>query len=673
MVDNSQFFNRDISWLSFNERVLSEAARETVPLMERFRFLAIYSSNLDEFYRVRIPTYNKKKATVEDRQILQQIRDIINSHQQMYGDIIRLQLIPALEKNGLIFLYDKIIPDELHQLIANYFLNHVAGYIHIVSVHPKSDFFPLNNHLYKAVLTRKDGQVSAWIINIPSNHLPRFQRFEISNRSYILLLDDIIDHSLKFIFRDSQVIGGYNVKLTRDASLKLIENAEQDTADLIEKELSKRDRGKATRFLYDPAMSRLMVDLLRESFELKKSALVAGGRYHNLRDFGSIPLNKKSYEYPSQVPLISISADFRENLFDIITRKDRLIHTPYHSYDSILRLFNEAALDNDVEQIFITLYRIANDSRIGHALISAAKNGKEVYVIVELKARFDEANNIRWAKSMKAAGIKIVYSENELKVHAKVALIKRKGDLPMIGLMATGNFNENTARIYTDHTLLTANQPMLSELYKLFQILIHERKIKNTPDISFELLLVARFNLYEQFVSMINREIKAAGEGLSAGIIIKLNNLEEESLILKLYEASDSGVKIQLLVRGICRLVPGIQGQSENITVHRIVDRYLEHGRVFIFENRGEMVVYLGSSDWMNRNIHHRVEVCFPIVDPILKSEMHKLISLQLMDNVQAVMIDRDLKNVPVNNEGGAISSQTEINNYLYSMKDQDV
>jgi polyphosphate kinase len=668
MVEQSQFFNRDISWLSFNERVLTEASRETVPLMERFRFLSIYSSNLDEFYRVRIPTYNKKKATDEDRLILEQIREIINRQQEMYGNLIRRELIPALGEKGLFLLYDKIIPSELHEQLANYFLNKVAGYLHITSIDSKSDFFPQNNHLYKAVLTGKDDQLYAWIINIPSDHLPRFERFSVNNRDYILLLEDIIDHSLKFIFRDSHVIEACNVKLTRDASIKIIENADEDTAVLMEKELSKRDRGKATRFLYDPVMSRLMIERLKERFDLRKSALVAGGRYHNLRDFGSIPLENKSYEYPTRVPLVNIRADFSETLFDVITRKDRLVHSPYHSYDCILRFFNEAALDTEVEQIFVTFYRIASTSRIGHALISAAQNGKEVYVIVELKARFDEANNIRWAKSMKAAGIKIVYSENELKVHAKVALIKRKGDLPMIGLMATGNFNENTARVYTDHTLLTANQPVLSELYKLFQILIHERKIKNISEISFDRLLVAQFNLYERFISMINREIEIAGEGLSAGIIIKLNNLEEESLILKLYEASNAGVKIQLLIRGICRLIPGVSGQSANITVHRIIDRYLEHGRVFIFENRGEMDIYMGSADWMNRNIHHRIEVCFQIIDPDLKKEMYKLIRFQLDDNVQAVMLDQHLKNVPVTNGGPPVRSQVEINNYLSSV-----
>ncbi|RYY15222.1 MAG: hypothetical protein EOO04_28960 [Chitinophagaceae bacterium] len=453
MVNNRIFFNRDISWLSFNERVLTEASKSSVPLMERFRFLAIYSSNLDEFYRVRIPAYNKKNATDDELQTLEQIRIIINRQQEMYGDLIRNQLIPAMEARGLTFLYDAVIPNELHDQIADYFLNQVAGYIHIVSLDSPTAFFPVNNQLYKAVLTRKFEQLHAWIINIPSNHLPRFRSFGINNRHYILLLDDIVDHSLPFIFRNSELVAAHNVKLTRDASIKLIENADLDAADLIEKELSKRDRGKATRFLYDPGMPGLMIERLRGSFDLKKSALVAGGRYHNLRDLGSMPLHDQTFQYPSQQSLINFHANYNGSLFNIIVNKDRLIHSPYHSYNCILRFFNEASLDPDVEQIYITFYRIANDSRIGHALISAARNGKDVFVLVELKARFDEANNIRWAKSMKAAGIKIVYSQNELKVHAKIALLKRKGDLPMIGLLSTGNFNENTARVYTDHIL----------------------------------------------------------------------------------------------------------------------------------------------------------------------------------------------------------------------------
>lgn len=664
MVTGMKFFNRDISWLSFNERVLAEAGKSHVPLKERFRFLGIYSSNLDEFYRVRIPAYNKRKSDADDG-IPDQIRTIINNHQNIYGDIVRTQLIPAMLESGYTLLYNVAIPGDLNDQITLYFLQRVAGYLEVVSLDANSGFFPLNNYLYKAILTSVDEQISAWIINIPSDHLPRFKTFKFGTDTYILFLDDIIDHCLKLLFRNEIIVTSCNVKLTRDASLKLIENDQEDAADVLEGELSKRERGKATRFLYDPTMPKLLIDRLREHFDLKKSALVAGGRYHNLKDFGEIPLNGAPYEYPVFRPLDLMNADLVRPLFESILDRDRLVHTPYHSYECVIRFFNEASIDPAVSEIYITLYRIAADSRIGHALISAAKNGKDVYVIVELKARFDEANNIKWAKTMKAAGIRIIYSENDLKVHAKVALIKRKGELPMIGLLATGNFNENTARFYTDHILLTAHQPMLAELSDLFQVMVQEKKIKQAAKLPFRYLLVAQFNLYERFIWLINREIAYAREGLDAGIVIKLNNLEEETLIVKLYEASNAGVNIRLLVRGICRLVPGVGGQSEKITVHRIVDRFLEHGRIFIFTNNGDQSVYLGSSDWMNRNIYHRIEVCFPVLDNGLKKEMQDLVQLQLQDNVQALVLDENLAYSQVNNGLPPMGSQTGIYNYL--------
>jgi polyphosphate kinase len=659
------FFNRDISWLSFNERVLQEAARPAVPLLERFRFLGIYSSNLDEFYRVRVPFYSRKKASEEEQATFEQIRAIVHNHQQFYGNIIRTQLMPALAELNIRLMYDAVIPEALSGPVGEYFFNHVAGYLEIINLDEKSGFFPLNNQLYKAILTRQGEIFTPRLINIPSNHLPRFQTFFLGDETYIIPLDDIIDQCLPLVFTGHDIIAACNIKLTRDASLQLIENEEGDTAELIEKQLSKRERGKATRFLYDPVMPITLLERLRHYFNLRKSALVAGGRYHNLKDLGNIPLNNGGFEYPTQRPLIKIRENFAESIFNVIARKDRLVHTPYHSYDCILRFFNEAAIDPQVRQIYVTFYRIASDSRIGHALISAAKNGKEVFVIVELKARFDEANNIRWAKSMKEAGIKIVYSENSLKVHAKIALIKRSPGFPLIGLLSTGNFNEKTARIYTDHVLLTAHQPMLNEVYALFQVLLTGKKLKQSGTLPLQHLLVAQFNLYSQFIFLIDREIANQRKGKTAGIIIKVNNLEEEALISKLYEASAAGVRIRLLVRGICRLVPEVRGQSENITVCRIVDRYLEHGRVFIFENEGRPCVYVGSADWMSRNIHHRIEVCFPLPDADLKKEMINLVELQLADNVQAVRLDAISANIPVTGGSPAVRSQQAIYEYL--------
>jgi polyphosphate kinase len=353
--------------------------------------------------------------------------------------------------------------------------------------------------------------------------------------------------------------------------------------------------------------------------------------------------------------------------FDQIERKDLLINTPYQSYDTILRFFNAAALDETVEEIYITLYRVARDSRIVNALINAVSAGKKVTVLVELKARFDEANNIKWANRLKAAGADIIYSVTALKVHAKVALVKRTVNdrTKYYGLLATGNFNENTAAFYTDHILITANKALLREIELLFIFLAKREKPKSPDLIKFEHLLVAQFNLQDRFFDLIDREIANAKKGQPASIIIKLNNLEEHKLIAKLYDASQAGVKVQLIVRSICRLIPGVKGMSENITIKRIVDRYLEHGRVFIFDNNGKPEVYMGSADWMNRNIYRRIEVCFPIYDEQIKAEITDIINLQLADNAQAVMLNENIENVPVKTTKPAIRSQYEVYNYL--------
>jgi len=358
--------------------------------------------------------------------------------------------------------------------------------------------------------------------------------------------------------------------------------------------------------------------------------------------------------------------DKSHRLFSAIEVKDHVIHTPYQSYDTVLRFFNEAAIDRSVQEIYTTMYRVAKDSRIGHALISAAKNGKRVFVLVELKARFDEANNIRWAKKMKAAGVKIAYSTNKFKVHAKIALVKRDNTAyPFLGLLATGNLNETTARFYTDHILLTAFQPMLEEMHTLFLLLQRQKKPKADDAIPFNHLLVAQFNLQSTFLNLIDREIAYAQNGLPASITIKVNNLEEEVLINKLYEASNAGVIIRLIVRSICRIVPGVAGLSENISVRRIVDRYLEHGRVFIFHNDGHEAVFLGSADWMNRNIYRRIEVCFPVYDEVAREELKHLIELQLADTSQAVTINDQLENILFATDEHSIRSQEAIYSYL--------
>ena len=433
-------------------------------------------------------------------------------------------------------------------------------------------------------------------------------------------------------------------------------------ADQIETQLSKRDLGIATRFLHQPGIPLSTLNLISKSWGILTTSAVEGGLYHNLKDLFSLPVSLPGLQY-DKWPAVHNPVNADEPIFNQIEKQDMLVNTPYQSYSTILRFFNEAALDDAVEEIYVTLYRVARDSRIANALINAASTGKKVTVLVELKARFDEANNIKWAKKMKSAGVNIIYSITALKVHAKVALVKRRVNhrLKYYGLLATGNFNENTAAFYTDHILMSANGAILREIELLF-VFLQRREKPSSPDmIRFDHLLVAGFNLQQRFMDMIDREIANASKGAPASIHIKLNNLEERKLISKLYDASQAGVKVDLIVRSICCLIPGVKGMSENITVRRIVDRYLEHGRAFIFHNNGQPEVYMGSADWMNRNIYRRIEVCFPVYDEQVKVEITAIINLQLQDNVQAVMLNEKLENVRIEPGIPAIQSQRSV------------
>jgi polyphosphate kinase len=664
---DQRYFDRDISWLSFNERVLLEAAKETVPLMERINFLSIYSSNLDEFYRVRIPSLmalqkiKKEKDHHDAGEILKQATEKIQCQLKKFGNILTQQLIPLLKENNIQLVYEESIPAVIKPVTQEFFFSQLLAFLQPAELNG-TDFFPENNKLYIATLSEQKDEEKTAIINIPSGNLSRFFSTEAGGVNYIVFIDDIIKENLPFIFSGAQIKGTYSFKITRDAELGLQDEYEGDIAEKIEKQIAKRDLGFATRFLYSPGIPPHLLDQIVSTFHLTNASIVEGGAYHNLKDLSSFPVKDAKLCYPKW-PSVKKNILVQQNLFNSIASGDIMLHLPYHDYSLVLRFFNEAAIDKDVEEIYVTLYRIAGDSRIAAALISAAKNGKSVTVFVELKARFDEANNIRWAKKMKEAGVKIIYSIPGLKVHAKVALVKKKKDKrsKYYGLLATGNFNESTARFYTDHILMTVNKEMLRELELLFIYLARRKIPDSSHDIEFKHLLVAQFNLQQRFFELIDREIESANKGLRAGITIKLNNLEEKLLIEKLYEASNAGVKINLLARSICKLIPGVKGISENITIKRIVDRYLEHGRIFWFCNNGHDELYAGSADWMNRNIYRRIEVCFPVYDEIIKKELKEMILLQMKDNVQSVCIDEQLNNIPAINNEGKIRSQEAI------------
>ncbi|MBX2840282.1 MAG: polyphosphate kinase 1 [Flammeovirgaceae bacterium] len=674
------YFNRDISWLSFNYRVLMEAADPAVPLYERIKFLAIFSSNLDEFFRVRVASLRsllalpkkkiKKNLDFKPKAVFAAIQETVGKHQQEFGEIFRNGILPVLKENGIV-LYQETITSEIHkQYIRKYFKNRVLAFLQPVVISNNNNIPFLNNkELYFALelsYTKNQEEEKRFaILNIPSNHLPRFVELPpINGTHYYIFLDDVIRENLDLIFPGFEIKGCFSIKINRDADLLIHDEFSGDLVEKIKKHLSKRNIGVPSRFLYDLNMPEGLQQFLMESLDLSEDDMVPGGRYHNFNDFFGLPNPlKPALENQKLSSLDSRELDNFTTFFEAISRKDYLLHFPYQSYDYVLQFFNEAAIDPFVTKIQLTVYRIAANSFIANALISAAKNGKDVTVFVEVKARFDEANNLKWARLMEEAGVKIMYSIPGLKVHAKIALITKEKEEQKqeFAFLGTGNFNESTAKIYADHGLFTSNELLTQELRGVFQFL------KNGEKPELKHLLVAQVNLQENFLDLIDNEIHLKKTGEEAFIKIKLNNLEDDVMIDKLYEASNAGVKIDLLVRGICCLIPGVENQSENITVTRVVDQFLEHARVFVFGNGGEPRVIMGSSDWMKRNLYHRVEVCFPLLDENLKAEMLQILDFQLKDNSKAVVLNEIQENckkqrLPLEKE---CRSQIDIYNYL--------
>ncbi|AFD06534.1 polyphosphate kinase 1 [Solitalea canadensis] len=679
------FFDRDLSWLLFNYRVLQEAQATEVPVYERIKFLSIYSSNLDEFFRVRMPvllaTANIELPDVVDQivtnDLLKQVQLTVSKQQQEFGATLIHSIIPELKKHHVFFNYGKNIPDEYRDYTRDYFFTRILSFLHPVFLNGKSDFLLENNCIYFALLLKSKGVENSGnqyaLVNIPSTHLPRFVSVRSSVDFQLFFIDDIIRDNFQVIFPDHEVLECCSIKITRNAELNIIDEFSPDIAELLQNEIEKRDFGVPTRFLYEEGISETLLNYLQHFCALSPNEMFAGGRYHNLKDLANLPNPiGKQLEYETWPAQHHPELKNIDSIFTAIDKADQLIHLPYQSYDYILRFFNEAAIDPSTEELFVTLYRIAADSYIANALIGAAKNGKKVTVFVELKARFDEANNIRWAKKMKAAGVKIVYSIPGLKVHAKIALVHKKSGLKhsYYGLLATGNFNEATARFYCDQVLMTTNKDITKELDLLFAYLQSREQPSSYNFLKFEHLLVAQFNLQQRFELLIDREIEHVKQGRKGRIVIKLNNLQERNMIVKLYEASCAGVKIDLIIRSICCLVPGITDLSENISITRIVDRYLEHSRIFYFANNGEDELFMGSADWMNRNLHSRIEVCFPVLAVNPKEQVKQVLKLQLKGNSKAVVLGEDNTTERLHHKAEERhQSQAEIYDYVKLLK----
>jgi len=676
------YYNRDLSWLGFNYRVLQEAACPDVPLLERFRFLSIFSSNLDEFFRVRYPALvalsrlnpktRKKIVAEENEDIAEKIQTEIHRQQKEFGDILFGQLLPELERTGTILYCDQPIREEHRAEIRELFLSRILAFVQPIfpEGNPSSSFVPENNQLYLIHTLRKEGEVQLHhaVVKIPIDKQPRFFRLTpIDEKEYIIFIDDIIRENTDCIFPGFEVTGSYSFKFNRDAELVLEDEYEGDLLKKIERQLKKRDFGPPSRFLYEQNMPRNVQLFIASSFNIAHEEMFEGRRYHNLRDLAALPVKNDLLEYPVQKPLSSPQLYDCSDIFNLIERRDVLLHFPYDSYNPILAFFNQAAIDPCVEEIYITLYRVATDSLIVHALISAAKNGKKVTVFIELKARFDEANNIQWSKKMSEAGIRIVYSIPEIKVHSKIALvIKKDGSTrKSFAILSTGNFNELTARFYTDHTLLTCDTGITSELYVLFQFLKQRKKPSGKNDLLFRRLYVSQFNMVPGFERLIEQEMSKARKGQGGRIRIKLNNLEEPHMIALLYKASQAGVRIQLIVRSICCLVPGLNNLSEHIEVRRIVDRYLEHTRIFIFGDAEELTLITGSSDWMTRNLRRRIEVCTTIEHSLVRKELVDYFDIQWQDNEKAVRLLSNMSHERLAADPVKHNAQQEIYEYL--------
>jgi polyphosphate kinase len=682
----TKFFNRELSWLSFNYRVLQEAKDESVPLFERLKFLAIYSSNLDEFFRVRVASLRSLLALKDKSQkelqfnphlLLKKILDTVHTQQEEFGKIFREEIIPQLETENIFIVNDKTVLPDHKDFIKNYFKDQVIPYVQPALLDKnKISTFLHNRAIYFALRLlpkQKKKSISPRykyaIVEIPSAKTGRFITLPSTDRKhYVIFLDDIIRMNLGDLLPGYKVESCFSIKLTRDAELYIDDEFTGDLLSKIKKGLARRNTGAPSRFLYDERMPDDFLKFLRAALQLERNDLVPGGRYHNFNDFFSFPpslktINKPQLENDPLPPLQSKDLEGVISMFDVLSEKDVLLSFPYQSFGYVAKFLEEAADDVNVKSIKITLYRVADESLIVRSLIKAAENGKKVTAFVEVKARFDEESNFISADVLEKAGIRVFFSFPGLKVHSKLCLIERveKNKSRFYTYLATGNFNEKTARIYCDYALLTANQKFGMDAGRVFNFL--QRKKENVKS---KELIVAPFNLRKSFIKLIDNEIQIAKEGKPAEIIIKLNSLEDRKMIKKLYEASNAGVKARIIVRGICCLIPDVKELSENIEVVSIVDRFLEHARVFVFHNGGDNKYFLSSADWMKRNLSRRIEVAFPVYDKEIQKQLQKMIDLQLSDNVKARVIDKEQKNEYGEDESEQKTrSQYDIYNYI--------
>lgn len=676
--------NRELSWLSFNERVLQEAEDKTVPLIERIKFLGIFSNNRDEFFRVRVATLKRvvkhqKKATEymgeNPQRLLNKIQKTVIDQQNKFDSIYQ-NILLELAENGISIINEKQLTTEQGIFVKNFFREKVLPKLFPIMLDNNSSFPYLKDKsgylIVKLGRTAKESKSKFSIIEVPTDEIPRFVVLpKEKEKTFIILLDDVIRYSLDdmFVNFEHDYIESYNVKLTRDAEIDIDNDISKSLVEKVSKGLKDRKRGQPVRLVYDSKISPDILEFIMKKIKLgKEDNPIPGGRYHNFKDFISFPnIGANELSYKKIRPLKHPDLANETSIFKVIREKDVMITYPYQSFDHIIDFLREASIDPKVQSIKITLYRAADHSNIIKALINAVKNGKEVTAVIELRARFDEESNIYWANKLQEEGAKVIYGVPGLKVHSKMFLITRReaGKPVNYAHIGTGNFNENTAKVYTDHSLITSNKHITEEVEKVFHFYADNFK----PG-AYKHLLVSPFFMRKKLVQLINNEIKNARNNKPAYILLKLNNLVDADMIKKLYEASAEGVKIKLIIRGTCSLVAGVKGLSDNIEAISIVDKYLEHSRVFIFCNGGNEKYFISSADWMARNLDHRSEVAVPIYDAKIQEQLRKMIDIQLSDNVKARILGSQQDNEYKKNDSKIkVRAQEEIFNLFKSKK----
>ncbi|GAB5566053.1 MAG: polyphosphate kinase 1 [Winogradskyella sp.] len=681
--EKNSYINRELSWLQFNARVLQEASDNSVPLIERLRFLGIFSNNLDEFFKVRYATIKRideagkggksELGGIKASDLLEQITKIVIDQQAE-----SLQILDSINKELLKENIHVIKEDEITSIqatfIKSYFYEEISPALVVIILDEDTDIPELKDSAaYLTVkMSNSEGKNQFALIEI-SKSMDRF--IVLPNQgdaNYIIMVDDLLRYCLDDIFNifTYESISAHMIKITRDGELDFDSDLSKSFIDKLSRSVKGRDSGDPVRFVYDKNIDLDTLNFLLQIMQIdSKDSIIPGGRYHNRRDYMSFPsLGRKDLLYPKIKPLFVEGLSFQESIFKSIAKKDYLVYTPYHTFSYIVKFLREAALDPKVRSIKITIYRLAQISHVASSLINAAKNGKEVTVSIELRARFDEEANIEYAEQMQDAGVNMRFGVTGLKVHSKMCVIERQEEQKMVryGFISTGNFNESTAKIYTDFTLLTANSKILKDINKVFDF-FEVSYIVNR----YKHIITSPHYTRSKLFALIDNEIENAKSGKTSFIKLKMNSISSYKMIDKLYEASRAGVKIQMIVRGICCIVPGDEGMSENIEIISIIDKFLEHTRLFIFANDNDPKVYISSADWMTRNIDHRVEVTCPIYDEDIKLELQDLYDICWQDNVKARIINKSQNNEYRRNNGKKIRAQHETYNYYLKKQER--